>query len=99
MRFTLFVDSHTWLGWSDVSGQPQLFGTPELQARVRRADAFGLRIGGYKADLSVAHRAYRTMIGAIRERVGVHGPIEFTGFDDDGREITFIPEPDAESAT
>lgn len=97
MRFTLYVDQHTWLGWSNVSGKPEAFGTPELLARIHRARSLGRRIGGALADLETPHGAYRAMIAAIRERTEHHGLIEFVGYDDDGLEITFIPEPDAES--
>ena len=97
MRFTLFVDSRTWLGWSDASGQVEVFGDHVLIARMRRAESMGRTIGGWLADLSSPHAAYKTMLAVLRERTDHAGPIEFTGFDDDGLEITFIPEPDAEN--
>ncbi len=97
MRFTLFVDSRTWLGWSDVSGQPQVFGTPELVKRLRRAEFLGRGISGFPADLSRPHRAYKVMVACMRERVQHQGLIEFMGYDDDGLEIAFVPEPDAET--
>lgn len=96
MRFTLYVNTYAWLGWSDQSGEVEVFGTPELVARMQRAANNGLSVGGHQADLSTPWTAYRTMVGTLRERAGHHGPIEFAGYDDDGLEITFIPEPDAE---
>lgn len=97
MLFTLYVNSYTWLGWSNQSGQVRVYGHPlELVARVNRAATMGLRLGGVAADLSTPWAAHRTLTGALRERAGFHGPITFAGLDDDGLEMTFIPEPDAE---
>lgn len=99
MIFSLYVDARTWLGWSDKTGQVRIYGHPlDLVARVQRASDHALPIGGVRGNLDTPWDAFRLMTGALRERAGAAGPIVFTGLDDDGLEIPFIPEPDADGS-
>lgn len=76
-----------------------IVGSQHLIERAERAVLLGRRYGGIVADLQQPHAAMVTLLAIFREYGPSHQPIDFAGYDDDGKPITILTDDPIEGLT
>lgn len=85
------------MAWSNETVPPTLeCSDPAIRSVVLRLADRGRKISGTPIVLSTAHEAFQSMLAAFRRYGSVQGVIDVIVYDDDGNELSFVPEPDAD---